>query len=417
MKTTGLRLYGKNDLRLESFELPEITKDEVLVEIQTNGICMSSYKAAIQGADHKRVPKDIAENPVLIGHEMSGTILKVGDNYKHKYKEGMKYTIQPALGIPKRDVGYSFPHLGGNATYGIVDKDVLERDCLITYEGDAFFNVSLAEPVACILSALNEQFHYTGEDFKHENGIKKDGNLIILGGAGPMGLATVDILLKSEKKPKLIVVTDIDGVRLTWARKLFPKKMAEEKGVKLLFINTTRVSNEEILEETENHGFDDVFIFVPIKPLSKQASELMAIGGCMNFFAGPSDQNFTAEINFYDVHYNKHHIIGSAGSSSKDLIDAVELISRNQINPAIMVTHIGGLNCTSETVLNQPIIPGGKKLVYTQISLPLTAIEDFEKLGEENKLFKDLAEIVKKTDGIWSKEAEDYLLENAKPIE
>ena len=60
MKTTAVRLYGENDLRLESFELPAIKDDEILVKIISDSICMSSYKATIQGSHHKRVPEDIA---------------------------------------------------------------------------------------------------------------------------------------------------------------------------------------------------------------------------------------------------------------------------------------------------------------------------------------------------------------------
>ena len=66
MKTTAIRMYGKQDLRMESFDLPEIKDDEILAHIVSDSICMSSYKAAKQGSDHKRVPADIAENPVMI---------------------------------------------------------------------------------------------------------------------------------------------------------------------------------------------------------------------------------------------------------------------------------------------------------------------------------------------------------------
>ena len=48
MKTTAVRLYGVNDLRLESFELPPIKDDEILVKIISDSICMSTYKAAMQ---------------------------------------------------------------------------------------------------------------------------------------------------------------------------------------------------------------------------------------------------------------------------------------------------------------------------------------------------------------------------------
>ena len=97
MKTKAVRLYGVNDLRLEEFELPEIKDDEILAEIVSDSICMSSYKAAIQGSAHKRVPDDIAENPIIIGHEFCGTILKVGSKWAHEFKEGEKFAIQPAM--------------------------------------------------------------------------------------------------------------------------------------------------------------------------------------------------------------------------------------------------------------------------------------------------------------------------------
>jgi len=420
MKTTALRLYGKNDLRLESFELPEIKDNELLADIRTNSICMSSYKATIQGTDHKRVPEDIAQNPVIIGHEISGTILQVGEKYKDKYKVGMNYTIQPAFNYPGREMeapGYSFPYCGGNATKIIIPKEALEMDCIIPYHGDSFYKASLAEPIACLLSAFKEQFHYEPYQYKHDMGIKEKGNLAILGGAGPMGLAAIDVLLQSKKKPKRILVTDIDQSRLDHAEKMFPpEKIKKETDIEVLFINTKSVSISGILSKTDDKGFDDVFIFAPVKSLVAQAGELIAIGGCLNFFAGPSDKNFSAEINLYNVHYNRHHIIGSSASGIDDLREAVEMIDKGVLNPAIMVTHIGGLNSTAATIQNLPNIPGGKKLIYTNISLPLTAIEDFEEKGESVPLFKELSLLVKANNGIWSKAAEEFLLNNSTGI-
>jgi len=75
-----------------------------------------------------------------------------------------------------------------------------------------------------------------------------------------------------------------------------------------------------------------------------------------------------------------------------------------------MITHVGGLDAVIDTTLNLPNIPGGKKLIYTNIEMPLTAIADFEELGKKDAVFKDLADIVKKNKGLWSCEAEKYLL-------
>ena len=60
MKTRALRLYGEMDLRLEEFELPEIKDDEILARVVSDSLCQSSYKAAHQGAKHKRVPDNVA---------------------------------------------------------------------------------------------------------------------------------------------------------------------------------------------------------------------------------------------------------------------------------------------------------------------------------------------------------------------
>jgi len=84
-----VRLYGKRDLRLEEFELPPIRDDEILAHVVCDSICMSSYKEAIQGSDHKRVPEGIGKNPVIIGHEFCGELVEVGAKWKSKFKNAL----------------------------------------------------------------------------------------------------------------------------------------------------------------------------------------------------------------------------------------------------------------------------------------------------------------------------------------
>ena len=122
MKTNAIRMYGKEDLRLETFKLPEIRDDEIRAHIISDSICMSSYKAAKQGADHKRVPGNIAEEPVMIGHEFCGRITEVGSKWAGKYKAGDKFTIQPALNYQgSLDApGYSYRWIGGSDRKSVV---------------------------------------------------------------------------------------------------------------------------------------------------------------------------------------------------------------------------------------------------------------------------------------------------------
>lgn len=85
MKTRAVRLYGAKDLRLEEFELPHVKEDEILIRIVSDSVCMSTYKTAVQGAAHIRVPNDVAEHPAIIGHEFCAEVFKVGSRWKDAY--------------------------------------------------------------------------------------------------------------------------------------------------------------------------------------------------------------------------------------------------------------------------------------------------------------------------------------------
>lgn len=420
MKTKAVRLYGKSDLRLEEFELPEIKDDEILATVVSDSICMSSYKAAIQGADHKRVPEDIAENPVIIGHEFCGDIVKVGAKWADKFKPGQKYSIQPAMnykGSPYAP-GYSYQYIGGDATYIVIPQEVMETNCLIPYEGKSYFKASLAEPVSCIIGGYHENFHTKYENHTHIMGIKEGGAVAILAGVGPMGLGAIDYGVHGDRKPKLLVVTDIDEDRLARAASILTVEDAKANGVELVYVNTSKHEDPVAYLKSLNggKGYDDVFVYAPVAPLVEQADALLGDGGCLNFFAGPTKQDFSAKLNFYDVHYAFHRFTGTSGGNTDDMREALKLAGEGRINPAIMISHVGGLDSVIDTTMNLPNIKGAKKLVYTQISMPMTAIADFAKLGENDKFFADLAEICARNNGIWSDEAEEYVLTNAPKI-
>ena len=147
METKAVRLYGKEDIRLEEFELAPLKDNEILVKNITDSICMSSYKAAKQGADHVRVPNDVAENPIILGHEICGEIVEVGKDWQEKYNVGDKFVVQP----------------GHNK------------------------NGSLAEPVSTVIGGFNSLYH-------HKEKIKGGSNLAMIASVGPMGLVAIAFL-------------------------------------------------------------------------------------------------------------------------------------------------------------------------------------------------------------------------------
>lgn len=420
MKTKAVRLYGVNDLRLEEFDLPEITDGEILAQVISDSICMSTYKAANQGTAHKRVPDDIAENPVIVGHEFCGKIVKVGAEWKDKYKEGDKFVIQPALNYKGSlaSPGYSYRYIGGDATYIVIPHEVMELNCLLPYNGDAYFYGSLSEPMSCIVGGYHACYHTKNGSYVHHMGIKQGGNMAILAGVGPMGLGAIDYALHNDIRPSLLVVTDIDAARLERASKLLTVEDAAKHGVKLIYVNTSGMEDPVtyIKELNGGNGYDDVLVYAPVKPVVEQGDALLGRDGCLNFFAGPTNPAFAAMFNFYNVHYSSTHVVGTSGGNVDDMKESIKMMETKAIDPAVMITHVGGLDSVAETTLNLPHIPGGKKLVYTNISMPMTAIADFEKLGEADPLFKKLAQIVNDNNGIWCAEAEKYLLANAKAI-
>ncbi len=416
-KTEAVRIYGKRDLRLESFELPELGDDEILAEVITNSICMSSHKAANQGTDHKRIPNDIAVNPTMLGHEFCGVIQEVGAKWAHKFSKGDKFSIQPALNYKgSLDApGYSFRWIGGNATHVIIPNEVMEMDCLLAYNGDAFFMGSLAEPVSCIVGTFHAMYHIPQGKYIHNMGIVPGGKMAILAGVGPMGLGSIDYALHCDRRPGLLVVTDIDSARLARAKELYSPEHAAEMGVQLVYVNTAESEDPvaELMEISGGSGYDDVLVMAPVKPVVEQGDKILGKDGCLNFFAGPGSSDFSAMINFYDVHYAAHHLVGTSGGNTEDMRESLAMMERGELNPAAMITHIGGLNAVIDTILELPAIPGGKKLIYTHLDLPLTAIADFAEAGKQNPLFAELAIIVDRNNGLWCLEAEQYLLHHA----
>ncbi|MGN0708271.1 MAG: zinc-binding dehydrogenase [Faecalibacterium sp.] len=416
MKAKAVRLHAANDLRIDTFELPPIKDDEILVKVVSDSICMSTYKCAILGVDHKRVHEDVAEHPAIMGHEFAGDIVEVGKKYQDQFKPGMKFTIQPALNYKGTmwSPGYSYEFCGGNATYCILPAEVMECGCMLEYKGEAYYEASLAEPMSCSIGAFNAAYHTQMGVYTHEMGIKKDGKLAIMAGAGPMGLGALTYALHRDIHPSLLVVTDLNQERLDRAASLFPPKEWAEKGIELHFVNTGKYDDPvaELMRISGGTGYDDVLCYAPVASVVTQSSAILGRDGCLNFFAGPTDKKFSATMNFYDVHYNSTHVMGTTGGNTADMLESLQMTAEGRLDPAVMVTHVGGLNAAGETTLNLPKIPGGKKLIYTHVNMPLTDLADLRAKGAEDARYTALADIVEANNGLWCPAAEKYLLAN-----
>lgn len=418
MNTKAVRIYGVKDLRLEEFGLPTMKDDEIEARIVTDSLCMSTYKVSNQGEKHKKLPNDLKNHPVIMGHEFCGVITKVGEKWKHLYKPGDCFVAQPNLGRADTfSLGYSFPYVGGEATNVVIMNEAIEKGCLLPYKGEGFFEGALVEPLSCIVAGFKANFHLRDRnDYDHTMGIKEGGALAILGGTGPMGFLAIDYAIHNDRRPKHLVVTGRTQSKLDMAKRLYPVEEAAKYGVTLTYVLTA--DEDDIVEELkaltpDAKGFDDIFLMAAKERLVTQAEQLLAYDGCLNFFAGPADSKFASTINFYNIHYNATHFVGTSGSNTQDMKDAIALIENKTVNVAKIATHIMGLNHVCESILNLPKMPGGKKIVYSGKEFPVTEVSAF---GENNELEKHLKELVDAHDGLWNAEAEQYFLEHAKDI-
>jgi len=419
MKIKAVRLHGKNDLRFETFDLREIGPHEALAKVICDGVCMSSYKTLQRGKLDSVYPPGTEKDPVIIGHELAAEIIQVGESVADMYKIGDRFGVQAAMEIDGISAapGYQFVEFGGAATHIIVPDFVLKSDFIIWFDKDLpFYQAALGEPYACLIFALYSNFHTEKFERGVTMGIRDGGNMSIMGGCGPMGIGCVELVMNMDKRPALIVVTDTDQERINQAKRVIPPEYATKKGIRLMYVNTDLMDNpvDGLRALTDEEGFHDTYIMCPVREVIELADAVCAYSCCINFFSGPVDTNLKALINFHQVHYQGKHIIGSASSAVVDMQEVIDMARAGRLRTEVMVTHIGGLNCMVDVITDLPSVPGGKKLIYTNIEMELTAIEDFCK--KNDPLFWELDAICKSNNMMWSGEAEDYLLKHGKSI-
>lgn len=418
MKTQAVRLHGAGDLRMDTIELPDITDSEILACIISDTMCASTYKAVTLGEQYYRTPDNLKKNPIMIGHEFCGVIEKVGSKWAGVYHKGERFVIQPAMAGMLKSPGFSYPYFGGCSQYAIIPEFAVQKGALLPYQSEEAYLGSLSEPVSCIVNTFHSMFHLGKDYTEHVMGIKTGGNCIILAGAGPMGMASVDYAIHADRRPGKLVITDINQERLDRMASVYTVEDAANNGVQLFYRNTASENSEdEIMGLTGGAGYDDVIIMAPVPAVIEMADRILAEDGCINFFSGPSDNTLAAKVNFYDIHYKKHHFVGTTGGRPSDMQESIRMVEEKRLNPSGLVTHVGGLDTVVDSMLNFPRISGGKKLIYPQIRMPLTAIQEFGCKKGESGLFRELDRICRSHNGLWSGEAERYLLTHADRIE
>jgi len=399
----------KGNLKLTEVEMPECGENQLLARVDAVMACASDNKLIDQGPEHPLMYGwDVSKYPIIIGHEGSVTIVKVGKNLKGKYRVGQRFAIQPAVptgprryreryrdnakGINKIAVGYTLPGLF--AEYVLVPEEVIDTGCILSFpEGDIpYFGAALAEPISCVIAAQERMVHILKDSptapRRAEIGPKRGGVTLIIG-AGPMGLIHMEVAM--SYRPSKIIVSELLEKRLRRASEIFQDR-ARRQGIAMVFTGPSRL-REVIDRETNGRGVDDVIVALGIAKVQEESFSYLAHGGVTNFFGGTSFKDRMIRVDTHQIHYGGVTAVGSSGSDPSDVARALEMIAEGSIDPGNYVVKCGGLDAALsliQAVRHQEI--DGKGVIYPHTRCPLSDVEGWNLQKERDHLKEKMAD-------------------------
>lgn len=390
---------GFENLKVAQVPVPEINPDQILARVDAAGVCTSILKLVDQGLDHTFIRGwDMAKYPVILGDEGAITLVKVGGNLKDKYSVGQRFAIQPAVdadpinhrerytdveNMHKCAVGYT---LGGHlAQYIVVQEEVLKADCMLPLPDDdmAYFAASMAEPISCIVSAQDRNYHIQ-KDGPHaprvpKLGLLQEGVSVVIG-AGAMGRIHAELALRYN--PAVLIVSDIQQERLDEVVKSIGPK-AKDKGTKLICVLPDKL-DAIVKSESDGRGADDMILAVGVNPVQQHAMELLAAGGVANLFGGLPKGKHILQLDALKVHYQEIKLVGSSGGEPSDMTATLKAIHNNDIDPGNYVAAVGSLdNAIDVLKMIKETKIDGKAILYPHIKqTPLQRVGYWDKKKE-----------------------------------
>lgn len=228
-----------------------------------------------------------------------------------------------------------------------------------------------------------------------ENGeLRKGDKVAIIGAAGPMGqMHTLRAVTSGFKKIE-VTGTDVNDERLAHLESVVGP-VAKDRKVPLTVVNTEQQELEP--------GFTHISCMVPVAGLVSQAVDLAGEGAIINAFAG-IPAGTLGEFDLQGIIERRIFMLGTSGSDVSDMRTVLRKIEDGQLDTHVSldaVTGIAGFKEAMDAVINRT--SGGKIMVYPQLhNLGLTRLVDMpEKLPHVAERLND---------GVWTKEAEEALL-------
>lgn len=349
----GLEKMG-HDGQPELFPIPEPNNDQLLVRIDSIGVCFSDVKIIKQGGAHPKLyNRDLSVEPTRLGHEVALTIVKVGKNLQATYKPGQRLAVQPDIYQQGKSTAYGYTIPGGLIQYHLIGDEVLKTDsgaCLLPIEDDmGYAESSLLEPWGCVMGAYTQRRRLTP---------KKDGIMWMVGQPGDATSFTFSTGLDA---PATIILTDVpDSVKQ--AVSSTRAKIVERNGL-------TPVDYESLNKELTNGvGFDDIVVLNPTSAnIVGQIARLIARRGTCNL-VGTKPLDGLVQVDLGRLHYDYIAFIGTNGT---DIAASYgEARNRCELRAGGSTVFIGAGGPMGQMHVQRALeVPDGPKLVIaTEIS-------------------------------------------------
>lgn len=192
---TGLENFGDNDAPVE-LPLPPLKEDEILTKVEALGLCFSDIKIIRAGGSHPKLwHKDLAEHPLIVGHEAVLTILRTGSAVPLRYAPGQRFLIQCDIYVNGRSCAYGYGMDGGLTQYSIIDSRVwkgeTESYLLPCPDNLPSLAAALLEPWTCVRAAYH---------IPHRTAPKEGGSLLLVTEPGSQTIYPAGRLFRSQKR-------------------------------------------------------------------------------------------------------------------------------------------------------------------------------------------------------------------------
>jgi L-sorbose 1-phosphate reductase len=276
---------------------PRPAPDQILVRSDAVGLCYSDVKIIRQGGSHPRLyGRDLARRPIVQGHEVTMTVVEVGEAWRDRFRPGQRFALQADFYYRGRNLAYGYVFTGGLAQYSLLGAAALDGDegcyAIPVPEGLGYAEVALTEPWACVEAA------YVPRRRLH---VKADGVLWIIGRPGLEESYRLGATLIGAP-PRKIVTTDVPSSlldQITWPEPVWRDGL-------------TPADYASLAQAETDGGFDDIIVLDPTADVLDGIPKAIATGGVINL-VGERPLGRPVQVDVGRVHYDYVVYVGTRG--------------------------------------------------------------------------------------------------------